>query len=466
MTDLAFDQTPLAGPPTIDWRAAEAAVIDHLVNLIRIDTSNPPGNELAAATYLRAVLRNEGIEPTVLEMAQGRANLVARLKGDGSKGPLLFLGHTDVVPAEPDGWSHGPFNADVADGFIWGRGAVDMKHIVAAMLTAFLLAKRHRLPLRRDLIFAATADEESAGESGAGWLFRSHPELVNCEVAITEGGQTLTYNGVQYFLAELGQKGWLTVDLVRRSRAQHSSIATRANCLYAIGEILERLSRRRFPHRATRYARAFFEQLAADQRADGETLLGLLNPAIFESALERLACEEEIKSRFEAMLHSHATPTLLRGGETTWAVPERATLRLAGRVLPGESQSNWLDELEQIIGPLGEYSVSDFDPGIESPRGAEALDRLTVILGRHSPGTRVLPSLSAAGGDARHPLLAGATTFCPFHLRPDGNMPDMLALAHGRNERISSRNLLTCTAIAWDVLCMESNIPLGPVPEA
>jgi acetylornithine deacetylase/succinyl-diaminopimelate desuccinylase-like protein len=168
------------GPFAIDWNHVQQEVTQHLVNLIRIDTSNPPGNEALAAEYLRDVLAGEGIESITAEMAPGRANLVAPLGGTGNAGPLLLFGHLDVVPADPSNWEHDPFSGAVVDGYIWGRGAVDMKHIVAATLTAFLLAHRLRVPLRRDLIFAATADEESAGESGAGWLFRTHPNLVQC----------------------------------------------------------------------------------------------------------------------------------------------------------------------------------------------------------------------------------------------------------------------------------------------
>jgi acetylornithine deacetylase/succinyl-diaminopimelate desuccinylase-like protein len=417
------------GPFAIDWNHVQQEVTQHLVNLIRIDTSNPPGNEALAAEYLRDVLAGEGIESITAEMAPGRANLVAPLGGTGNAGPLLLFGHLDVVPADPSNWEHDPFSGAVVDGYIWGRGAVDMKHIVAATLTAFLLAHRLRVPLRRDLIFAATADEESAGESGAGWLFRTHPNLVQCETALTEGPSVFKYKDSSYFILELAQRGWLTVDLIRRSPSGHSSIPSSDNCLIEIGRVLDRLGRQRFTHDATRFARSFLEQLSEDQEEpDRSALLALLDPAKFEVALEQLTCDAQTKGHLEALLHSQATPTMVSGGESTWAIPEQATVRLAGRVLPGQSEADWLAQLERIIGPLGEHTLSDFDPGVEASENTSLFEDLETIIQRHNPGARVLAALSPAGGDARHPLLAGADSLGFFPLTPEPSVPDGMRL--------------------------------------
>ena len=179
----------------VDWTAVEAEAIDLLCRLIRLDTSNPPGNERIAAELVRDVLAAEGIGCQLLDSSPGRANLVARLDGAGPAGPLLLLSHLDVAPADPAGWRYPPFAGTVADGFVWGRGAVDMKHILVASVLALLLARRTGAPLRRDLLVVSTADEESAGESGAGWLWRTHPELVRCDLAVSEGSDALTFRG-------------------------------------------------------------------------------------------------------------------------------------------------------------------------------------------------------------------------------------------------------------------------------
>ena len=159
----------------LNWPAITAEAVRQLQNLIRIDTTNPPGNELAVAEYLAGVLRAEGYEPIVLEAAPQRGNMIARLKGDGSLPPLLLYTHTDVVPAEPEHWTHPPFAGEVADGFIWGRGALDMKNVAAMQLMTMLLLKRNNVPLKRDVIFAATADEEIDSDVGADWLVTHIP---------------------------------------------------------------------------------------------------------------------------------------------------------------------------------------------------------------------------------------------------------------------------------------------------
>ena len=447
-----------------EWQQIQDEVTRHLVELIRIDTSNPPGNEGSALEYIADVLSEAGIDSRVLEMANGRPNLVARVKGSGAEKPLLLFGHIDVVPAGRAGWTYEPFSGTVADGFVWGRGAVDMKHIVAAMLTAVVRARRVGLALQRDLIFAVTSDEESAGESGAAWLFREHPELVSCAVAVTESAPTFRYRDTDYFLIEVGQKGWLTVDLVRRSAAGHSSLPSPDNCLFNAGAVLNALSRERFPHHATNSAQLFIRSLAETQpEPERSNLLSLLRPQCFREALDALTCDARTKTHLEAVLHSHATPTMISGGESTWAIPNRVDIRLAGRVLPGQALEEWLEELEGVIGPLGDHSLSDFDPGVEMPSDSQLFSVLAEIVRHHNPDARILPALSTAGGDARHPLLAGAECLGFFPIAPEPGVPDLMELAHGRDERISIENLVRCVRYAWDVICATNGLPLEAV---
>ncbi|MCK5558008.1 MAG: M20/M25/M40 family metallo-hydrolase, partial [Candidatus Hydrogenedentes bacterium] len=165
------------------WDAARAEALDHVRKLVQFDTSNPPGNELDAANYIRDVLGAEGIDAEVLESAPGRANVLARMPGDGSKQPLLLLAHLDVVPADPNNWSVEPFSAEIKDGYIWGRGTLDTKGLVAMEMMAMILAKRQRLPLKRDIKFAALADEECGGQFGAEWVTENHYDKVSAEFA-------------------------------------------------------------------------------------------------------------------------------------------------------------------------------------------------------------------------------------------------------------------------------------------
>src|SRR5581483_635277 len=173
--------------PSIDWQVVDEEVITHLRNILRLDTRNPPGNEILAANYLREVLTREGLECVVVGPDSKRASLITRLKGDGSQPPLLLMSHTDVVAVEPEKWSHDPFGGVIADGYLYGRGALDMKNMVAMELMTMLLLKRHNVPLKRDVIYMAAADEEVGGYQGAGWVVEHHPELIQAEYALNEG---------------------------------------------------------------------------------------------------------------------------------------------------------------------------------------------------------------------------------------------------------------------------------------
>ncbi len=158
-----------------EWEQIGDEVLGHLRELLRLDTRNPPGNEIRVATYLQGVLEREGIECEIVGPSPERSSIVARLRGDGSQRPLLLMSHTDVVAVEPEKWTHDPFGAEIADGFLYGRGALDMKHMVAMELQAMLLLKRRGVPLKRDVIFMAAADEEVGGHAGAGWIATSSP---------------------------------------------------------------------------------------------------------------------------------------------------------------------------------------------------------------------------------------------------------------------------------------------------
>ena len=220
----------------LNWKAITAEAVHHLQALLRIDTTNPPGNELAAVEYLAGVLRVEGIDPIVLESAPQRGNVIARLKGDGSLPPLLLYNHLDVVPAEPQHWTHPPFGGDVADGFVWGRGALDMKNVTAMQLMTVLLLKRNHVPLHRDVIFAGTSDEEIDSDVGAEWLIKYHPDLVRAEYGLSEmGGHTLYLEGKRFYPIMCAEKGHVLAQNPRARQARSRLGAACRSCGAASG---------------------------------------------------------------------------------------------------------------------------------------------------------------------------------------------------------------------------------------
>ena len=204
----------------IDWDSVKEEVTGYLQDLLRIDTTNPPGNETEAAEYIAGVLRREGFEPVITESAPGRGNVTTRLDTGGGEPPLLLLGHTDVVAAEPDKWTRDPFGGDLHDGCVWGRGALDMKNMVAVELMVMLLLKRQGTALRRPVMFGATADEEAGkGNHGPGWLLDNHPEQIEAPVVLTEaGGHDLRVGERRYYTCCVGQKGICRLRATARGR--------------------------------------------------------------------------------------------------------------------------------------------------------------------------------------------------------------------------------------------------------
>jgi acetylornithine deacetylase/succinyl-diaminopimelate desuccinylase-like protein len=223
--------------------------VRHLQALIRFDTSNPPGNETPAAEYVAGVLADEGIETRVLEVAPGRGSAVARLRGSGEGPPLLLMAHLDVVPAQAEDWTHPPFAGELAGGYVWGRGAVDTKNATAVQMTALLTIARLGLPLKRDLLLAAMADEEVGGQ-GAQFLARQHPEWVTAEYALNEGGgDAFVVNGRRTYTFQMAQKGGGNVKMIARGTAGHSSVPYAESAVSTLAAAIVRLKEQPLPHR-------------------------------------------------------------------------------------------------------------------------------------------------------------------------------------------------------------------------
>ena len=209
----------------IDWNSVKQEAVTHLQNLLRINTTNPPGNEIEAVKYLSGVLTKEAIPHQIFEPAPGRASLVARLKGNGSKRPLLLTSHLDVVPAEGKKWERAPFSGDLKDGFIWGRGALDMKQMTVMELMMLLTVKREGLPLSRDLIFAAVADEEAGCKWGSKWLVANKPELIDAEYALNEvGGFSLHIDRHVFYPIGVAEKGFCWFKVTAQGEPGHGSL--------------------------------------------------------------------------------------------------------------------------------------------------------------------------------------------------------------------------------------------------
>jgi acetylornithine deacetylase/succinyl-diaminopimelate desuccinylase-like protein len=426
----------------INWEQAFQETIEHLQALVRIDTTNPPGREKPAAEYLAKVLRQEGLDALVLESDSDRANLVVRLRGSGEKGALMLLSHIDVVPAETDKWRHPPFSAAIVDDYIWGRGTVDTKNLTAIELMTILLLHRQGIPLKRDIIMVACADEEEGGAFGLNWLIEKHPDLLQAEYALNEGGgYGFELRGQTYFTCQTAEKGVCWLRLRARGEAGHGSLPHPENAVIQLSEAVTKLGRTPLPVHLTPSAERFIEGLAQGQGQETSVLVrGLLDPAASSFLLRQLPISPTWARMLHGMLHNTATPTVLRAGLKVNVIPSAADALVDGRILPGQHPEQFLREVAEVIGPAIDIRVDQYAPPLEADPDSPLYQTIEDVMKQFEPKSILLPLMVCGATDAKHLAPLGITTygFCP--MREEGHLSP-LQLAHNHNERISLDNL-------------------------
>ncbi|MBI5304815.1 MAG: M20/M25/M40 family metallo-hydrolase [Chloroflexi bacterium] len=436
---------------THNWDAIRNETTQYLQDLIRIDTTNPPGNETKAAEYLAGIFKREGIEPTVLESAPGRGNIVARIKGEGRAAPIMLMAHLDVVTAEPEHWSHPPFGAEIADGYMWGRGTLDTKELAAMELTVMLMLKREGKSLARDIIFMANADEEAGGKLGAGWMVKEHPDLIRAEYAINEGGGFgFDILGHRFYSVQTGEKGTARFTMRTRGKPGHASQPHRDNAVLKLADAVLKIGAADLPMHLTTTTKTFVEGIGATLGKPYDLVLrALLDPKKHRATLDHLPLDEGMRAMFYAMLHNTVTPTMLKAGTKINVIPSMAEGQCDTRLIPGETPDDFLRELRPIIGNEVEIEFQDGNLGRESTHATSLFDTITRVMARHEPKATVLPYLVVGATDARHVGKMGTHVygFCPMFV-PSTE----LGRVHGHDERISLDNLMFGTRVLYDVV--------------
>lgn len=429
-------------PPS--WAPVFAELKGHLQALVRLDTSNPPGDEILAARYLRETLGREGIAGEVFVSTGTRASLVARLKAQGpARGrPFLLMCHTDVVPAERARWSVDPFAGTEKDGFIWGRGTADIKGMCAAELMVVELLKRARVPLSRDVIFFAQADEESGTpDSGVGgsdrhlaWFLREHGDAVDAEYGLNEGGHTLWRSGaIAAIHLQVAEKRYLDVKLVARGTPGHSSLPRADNPVHALARALARLSAWRPPVEIHPVVLRFLQDGAAQGTQERRELIAALSGPGWEEAARRL---EELDPETGALLHDTAAATIVRGGYKANVVPSRAEAVVNCRLMPGRDPERFVEELRRVVAEPGvevSYEPDPLPPVAAMPLDTPLHQAVEAAAAEAAPGAPVSPLLSAWSTDSQS-LRARGTIM--YGLDPPLSAEDA-GRAHGDDERIS-----------------------------
>jgi acetylornithine deacetylase/succinyl-diaminopimelate desuccinylase-like protein len=418
-----------------------------LQELIRFDTVNPPGDERAAQEHLHGVLSSAGFACELLGAAPSRPNLVARLCGAQEGPTLCLLGHVDTVLAHPQEWTHGPWSGDVADGFVWGRGALDMKSQVAAEVAAAVwLARSGWRPARGELLVVSVVDEETGGELGAKWLTETHPETVRCDYLLNEGGGAVfDYAGTRRYGVCCAEKGVFRFTIGTDGVAGHASMPKMGdNALLKMAPLLERFAARQPSYAPTESSTAFLRALGED-------------PGDPQGAVARLhAADPRLVTMFEPLLGVTFTPTRIAASEKVNVIPSRAELKVDCRVPPGLGEAEVRRAIEEVLGPPTPdgYHLA-FDECVEgngSPLDSPLRDAIDAWVAAQDPGAETVPVVLPGFTDSRHFRTAFpdcvAYGFFPHRHQ---SLFEAAPLVHGADERIDVRDLGFAAAFYADV---------------
>ena len=439
-----------------DWHSVGAEIVSRLQAIIRFDTTNPPGNELPLARYLDTVLREEGIETTMFEPTENRAVLVGRIRGNGAKRPVILLAHMDVVGVERQRWSVDPFAGEIRDGYLYGRGAIDDKGMLAANLMTMLLLKRMLAgsgeTLSRDVVFVATPDEEAGGEWGMGWLVKHHPEVLDAEFALNEGGRTRIIEGGQRYLAvQSAEKVSHIVTVTAHGSAGHAAIPLPDNAIWRLSRALETLSRYAEPVILTGITRQFFAQLAEIWPRDVE-----------KKAMIDLVSEDPVRAEtgarvlsavpvFNAVLRNGISPTVLEGGKQFNVIPASAGAVLNVRTLPGHSIDKVVNRLRAVVLEPG-VTIEITHRGEEAPAsdpGSEMFGAIAETAHELDSRMAVVPYLSTGVTDSARLRRLGVQAY--------GVLPFPMLQAdeermHGHDERVPIESLHFGTRLIYGAI--------------
>ncbi len=436
------EATPSASSPTApDWAAAAARARTLLGELIAADTSNPPGNEARAAALGARRLKAAGIPLEILEFAPGRANLVARLRGNGSARPLLLLAHIDVVGTEGQAWTQPPHTLTEVGGYLVGRGSDDDLGMAAVELETLLLLHAARIPLARDVILAWTGDEESGGD-GIRWLLEHRPDTIDAELAINEGGGLrLDARGrPQAIELQTAEKTYQDFTLRARGTTGHSSVPLADNAIVRLARAVERVGGHTFPARLLPVTRAYFEARAASESGAAADAMRLLAATNFGPLPEPALSELEANPVMRANLRTTCVPTLLRGGTRVNALPASAEAVVNCRILPDETPADVQAALVAVVGDSGiEIVPSDeFGHGEPSPTDGILPTALGRVVAARWPDLEIVPFMSRGATDSRFLRARGVAA---YGVSPIGTTEADAQRAHGIDERIPAASL-------------------------
>ena len=443
------------GQPNLDWTRIQTETMQHYQALLRLDTTEPAGNETIAASYLQQVLEREGIPVQVFEAEPNRGNLVARLKGNGRKRPLLLMGHTDVVVVDPKKWTFPPFSATRDSGYVYGRGTIDDKDNVVASLMAMLLLKRNQVPLDRDVIFLAEAGEEAATRVGIEYMVREHFPEIDAEYCLAEGGGTTRVGGrVQFAQIQAAEKVPHTITLTATGTSGHGSVPRMDNPVVHLAAAVAALGNWKPPIRLTDTTREYFTRLITFALpVEAARYRAVLNPdsKAAADAVDYLAEHDPSKA---SMLRSSLSPTLLSGGLLVNVIPSEAKATIDVRLLPVEDPAAFLELVRKVVNDPQvkvDYTGQNIRPDGKPARLDTEVFRAIESAVVHNYDTTTIPSMSTGATDMAYLRAKGIQCY------GIGSATDLEDVAkgfgaHSDQERLLESELQRFVRFNWDLV--------------
>ena len=433
----------------MNWDQLLEEAVSCLQEYIRIETINPPGNEIEGARFFKKIFDAESIHSELFEPSPGRGNLLATLKGNGKKRPILLLNHMDVVPVEKKNWEVDPFAGIIKDGYLYGRGTLDNKSMGIVEMMALLILKREGIPLKRDILFFAAADEETGGRWGIEWAMENIPLLRESEYALNEGGYViLNENGIpDRYEVSNGQKVLFQLKLKAKGTSGHGSMPHSDNPNVKLVQALERVTKWETPYNILPMVKEFFSKMAPKQPLEERNFFEDIEKGLRDPSFSIWLTSNPI---YNAMVRDTISLTILQAGSKVNVIPSESTATLDCRLIPDSSKENFLKRLQGKLGDEIEVEViSESQSYPPSPLDTDFFKAIQKYAAENDPDCPVVPLLLPGATDSRFLREKGIITydFCPFRLTEK----DMLRI-HGNNERIAIENLRFGMRMMVDIL--------------
>jgi acetylornithine deacetylase/succinyl-diaminopimelate desuccinylase-like protein len=441
-------------------KEVEDEVTHFLSDLIRINTTNPPGNETIAAKYLAENLSKEGFKCELYESAPERGSIITRMKGSGEKPSLLLLSHLDVVAADAKEWSVDPFGGVIKEGFVWGRGALDMKGMTAIEVMTLKLLKKNNVKLKGDVILAATADEEQGGLSGADYLLRNYPEKIFADYVLNEGGGlAIPTQNRNVFTVQTAEKGILWFKVKAKGTPGHGSMPNVAdNAIMRMNKVVEKLGNYRSQISLVPTVKSFLAEIAREDTVLQEPFSRLLaNPELSDQILDELArtapqLAEEIRPRLRMTI----APTIIRGGVKENIIPSECETVFDCRILPGQESVQVIGLIKALLEEVDSEKLVFETLQVQEPSESKAetplYDTIALVLREFEPNCGVTSMLTTGGTDSRFFRRKGSVCYGFQPMQSEEPTSKVVKREHGIDERISVENLVFGTSVLYEIV--------------